>query len=149
MPIRSIRALPRCVLGRQGPSVSCCRKAGLDGPISAAPRRGVQPDQPSTAASEQPFQDSAAPNRETCEDYPDEVAEMLSGLVPPDRVTRAEIPRHGRARGSRALRHPSDRPSKPMTAEERLLILDTWQRSELPAGDFAALIGMSKHTLYD
>jgi transposase InsO family protein len=36
-----------------------------------------------------------------------------------------------------------------MTAEQRLLILDTWQRSELPAGDFAALIGMSKHTLYD
>jgi transposase len=27
--------------------------------------------------------------------------------------------------------------------------LDTWQRSGLPAGDFAALIGMSKHTLYD
>jgi transposase InsO family protein len=28
------------------------------------------------------------------------------------------------------------------------LILDTWQRSGLPAGDFAALVGVSKHTLY-
>ena len=31
---------------------------------------------------------------------------------------------------------------------ERLLILDTWQRSGLPAGDFAPLVGISKHTLY-
>jgi len=28
------------------------------------------------------------------------------------------------------------------------LILDTWQRSGLPGGDFAALVGVSKHTLY-
>jgi transposase InsO family protein len=28
------------------------------------------------------------------------------------------------------------------------LILDSWQRSGLPAGDFAPLVGMSKHTLY-
>lgn len=31
---------------------------------------------------------------------------------------------------------------------ERLLILDTWERSNLPAGDFAPLVGISKHTLY-
>ena len=35
-----------------------------------------------------------------------------------------------------------------MTPEQRLLILDTWQRSGLPAGDFAGLVGLSKHTLY-
>ena len=34
------------------------------------------------------------------------------------------------------------------TPQQRLLILDTWQRSGLPAGDFAALAGLSKHTLY-
>jgi transposase InsO family protein len=28
------------------------------------------------------------------------------------------------------------------------LILDTWRRSGLPAGDFAVLVGVSKHTLY-
>jgi len=28
------------------------------------------------------------------------------------------------------------------------LLLDTWQRSGLPAGDFAAMVGISKHTLY-
>ncbi len=35
-----------------------------------------------------------------------------------------------------------------MTPEQRLLILDTWPRSGLPAGDFAPLVGLSKHTLY-
>jgi hypothetical protein len=42
-----------------------------------------------------------------------------------------------------------DRPSRPLTAEQRFFLLDMWQRSGLPAGDFAALVGMSKHTLYD
>jgi transposase InsO family protein len=32
--------------------------------------------------------------------------------------------------------------------EQRLLILDCWQRSGLPAKDFADLVGVSKHTLY-
>jgi hypothetical protein len=31
------------------------------------------------------------------------------------------------------------------TAEQRLLILDTWMRSGLPAGDYAPLVGVSKH----
>jgi transposase InsO family protein len=35
-----------------------------------------------------------------------------------------------------------------LTPQQRLLLLDTWQRSGLPAGDFAALVGISKHTLY-
>src|SRR5262249_28104265 len=35
-----------------------------------------------------------------------------------------------------------------MSAEQRLLLLDTWQRSDLPAEDFAGLVGISKHTLY-
>jgi len=29
-----------------------------------------------------------------------------------------------------------------------LLALDAWRRSGLPAGDFAPLVGVSKHTLY-
>jgi transposase InsO family protein len=36
----------------------------------------------------------------------------------------------------------------PISAEQRLLLLDTWQRSKLPAGDFAAMVGLTKHTLY-
>ena len=35
-----------------------------------------------------------------------------------------------------------------MSPEQKLLLLDTWQRSKLPAGDFAALVGICKQTLY-
>ncbi|MFC1582494.1 helix-turn-helix domain-containing protein [Planctomycetota bacterium] len=34
-----------------------------------------------------------------------------------------------------------------LTAEQRLLMLDTWQRSGLPAKDFAGIVGVSSHTL--
>ena len=34
------------------------------------------------------------------------------------------------------------------TPERRLLVLDAWRRSGLPAGDFAPLVGLSRHTLY-
>src|SRR5262249_52067369 len=43
---------------------------------------------------------------------------------------------------------PKDAKPSPLTPEQRLLLLDTWQRSSLPAGDFASLVGISKHTLY-
>ena len=39
--------------------------------------------------------------------------------------------------------------SRKLTAEQRLLLLDTWLRSKLPAKDFAPLVGISAHTLYD
>jgi transposase InsO family protein len=52
----------------------------------------------------------------------------------------------GRTRGKRLV-HPQDHPPA-LTPQQRLLLLDTWQRSGLPAGDFAPLVGVSKHTLY-
>lgn len=51
------------------------------------------------------------------------------------------------ARGRR-LTAKADTPAPPLTAEQRLLLLDVWQRSGPPAGDLAALVGLSKHTLY-
>lgn len=35
-----------------------------------------------------------------------------------------------------------------LTGEQRLLLLDTWRRSKLPAVDFAPLVGLTKHCLY-
>jgi len=35
-----------------------------------------------------------------------------------------------------------------LTGAQRLLLLDTWRRSQLPAGDFAPLVGLTKHSLY-
>jgi transposase InsO family protein len=51
----------------------------------------------------------------------------------------------GRARGT--LSKPK-RPQLPLSPTQKLLILDTWQRSGLPARDFAALVNVSHHTLY-
>jgi len=52
-------------------------------------------------------------------------------------------------RTGRALAPAGVKPKKgTFTAEQRLLLLDTWQRSGLPAGDFAGLVGISQHTLY-
>src|SRR6516165_7605733 len=52
----------------------------------------------------------------------------------------------GRPRPGAALQKPPPEPA--FTPEQRLLILDAWRRSGLPAGDFAPLVGLSKHTLY-
>jgi transposase InsO family protein len=48
----------------------------------------------------------------------------------------------------RRLAKKSDVPAPPLTPTQRLLLLDSWRRSGLPAGDFAPLVGISKHTLY-
>lgn len=49
---------------------------------------------------------------------------------------------------SRRLTLPELLPPAEITPPRRLLILDTWRRSGLTAGDFAVLVGVSKHTLY-
>ena len=49
---------------------------------------------------------------------------------------------------SRQLVTPEEVARQSFSAPQRLLLLDTWQRSGLPARDFADLVGISKHTLY-
>ena len=56
-------------------------------------------------------------------------------------------PRRGRTR--RTVRaEEAARPRVTLSAQQRVLMLDTWLRSKLSARDFASLIGMSEHTLY-
>jgi transposase InsO family protein len=65
---------------------------------------------------------------------------------PPDEAE--ELPHlQSPRRGRRLVAKPAT-PTPPLTPQQRLLILDTWQRSGLPAGDFAPLVGVSKFTLY-
>jgi len=66
---------------------------------------------------------------------------------PPAPVPSPRLP--GRPRGGRRLVKAAEEPRAALTAEQRLLALDTWRRSGLPAGDFAALVGISKFTLYN
>lgn len=75
---------------------------------------------------------------------PDESARSIGAeAVPPPLSGRGAARRPGRR-----LVKPEQVERAPLTAEQRLWILDTWKRSGLPAGDFAPLVGVSKHTLY-
>ena len=50
----------------------------------------------------------------------------------------------GRRRGG-ALKKPEP-PKMPLSPQQKLLLLDTWKRSGLPARDFGALVNISRHT---
>jgi transposase InsO family protein len=44
---------------------------------------------------------------------------------------------------------PAEEVGRSLRPEERVLLLDMWQRSGLTARDFGALVGVSRHTLFD
>jgi len=80
----------------------------------------------------------------------DEPAPSAPLAEPIARGSGVELPRNRvgwDGRRGRKLVKP-DEVRLAFSPQERLLILDTWQRSGLPAGDFAPLVGLSKHTLY-
>jgi transposase InsO family protein len=106
-----------------------------DKPVAASEQ--AQVSAPLRAAKQQPT-DPAPTNVE-----PPPAAEPL------DELTARGVPKlAGRQRGRRLVAPTTQQPPT-LTAEQRLLLLDTWQRSGLPAKDFAALVGVSKHTLYN
>jgi transposase InsO family protein len=83
-----------------------------------------------------------------------EVRPVPGGETPPGNSVEPEARparpplsgRGGHRRGPALARLPATEAG--FTPEQRLLILDAWRRSGLPAGDFAPLVGVSKHTLY-
>ncbi len=72
-------------------------------------------------------------------------AEDDTPSAPEDGATPARLSGRYRGRGPRLVK-PTERPPA-ITPTQRLLLLDTWQRSGLPAGDFADLVGINKATL--
>jgi transposase InsO family protein len=74
---------------------------------------------------------------------PDPIS-AATGATPALSARRPGSPRKGKS-----LAKPEDNPRlQQFTPEQRLLILDSWKRSGLPANDFAPLVGVSGHTLY-
>jgi hypothetical protein len=71
-------------------------------------------------------------------DEPEDVAAEMEDSAPP-RLPRLDQP----PRGKRLARQ-TEGPALHLTAEQRLLLLDTWRRSGLPASDFAALVGLDE-----
>lgn len=65
-----------------------------------------------------------------------------------DLAQRVRVRLSGPRRGPRTRRVESVDVRQHLTARQRLLVLDTWARSKLPAREFADLFGLSAHTLY-
>ena len=116
----------------------------------STPRQPTDPPRPAALPATAAAQTGADPpiiGDEAPEDQPNPDPDAGSPL-PAEPAPRRELPRLQQpARGQRTLRKVEP-PPPPLTAEQRLLLLDTWRRSGLPAGDFAPLVGLSKHTLY-
>jgi transposase InsO family protein len=77
-------------------------------------------------------------DRAECEEIA--AAEPFSEPVGPPRLRPMK-------KGQRLVKKPA-RPKLQISPEQRLLILDTWRRSGLPATDFSTIVGIPKHTLY-
>ena len=104
------------------------------------------------APAESPVQATALPVENALPDIPADAHEDFAEEEPfPDEpfeeMRRPRLIGTGKGKGRRLVK-PEESPQPAITPEQRLLILDTWQRSGLPAGDFATLVGVSKHTLY-
>lgn len=102
-------------------------------------------------ASEPPLEAGADdPCEPPCESSPDEWA---AEVLPDETLTsrpRLMPQRRGRnaPKGKRLVAPDAPTQRLELTPGQRLLLLDTWRRSGLAAGDFASLVGISKHTLY-
>jgi hypothetical protein len=118
-------------LGGQPPSSRSAAPAS-PGPV---PDRPAPPSRPA-AASPPP---TPLPDREPAESVDlasEEAAHRATSAEPGRGWTRLGQPPRGRR-----LAQPPEAPANPLTPEQRLLLLDTWQRSGLPTGDFAPLVG--------
>jgi transposase InsO family protein len=117
-----------------------------EGSRSDPERSGACPRMAAAAAAEGPPPAADRDVGQVPADAADGRAEALPGSLPDDLLTQLP-PWARRGRGRRLVK--KDRlKTPPVSPTQRLLLLDTWRRSGLPAGDFAALVGMSKHTLY-
>ena len=117
------------------------------------------PDDAAPAEFSEDEEDGWEETEEFAEEDTPEDPEELPPVVSAEKPSRpewrsdsaAELPRRplgwNGKRQKRGLVKP-DEVRQAFSPHERLLILDTWQRSGLAAGDFAPLVGISKHTLY-
>ena len=126
-----------------GPAEPTTQAPAVEYPQVASPAVEADPAITATSGPEQSSSDAFA-ETQTDDAFLDE------GPFPEEPFEEMRRPRlvgTGKGKGRRLVK-PEESPQPTMTPEQRLLILDTWQRSGLPAGDFASLVGVSKHTLY-
>ncbi len=121
-----------------------------DPPVAVQPEENApaaEPEEPSPASLEGEDLADAVPAatgpavQEQQDDQgldPDEIREWED--TPPPTAPNLGARKRG------TLSKPSKHP--PVSPQQKLLLLDTWLRSGLPARDFGALVNVSRHTLY-
>lgn len=74
--------------------------------------------------------------------------DAVNEALPDSQVHWPQLSGRGRGGRGRRLVKKDQAPAPALTVEQRVWLLDTWQRSGLPAGDFGAMVGVTKATLY-
>ncbi|HEY2934539.1 MAG TPA: DDE-type integrase/transposase/recombinase [Acidobacteriota bacterium] len=105
----------------------------IAGPAEPTPVKAVGSYQQDSGPQSEPVAEQQAA---------DEVVDLL------DELPRLPCLSGGRARTRRLVVKEQNISGKALGPEQRLLLLDTWRRSGLSGGEFEALVGISKHTLY-
>jgi len=138
----------------QGEDFSADSPAATDDPHALpcpGPELQARADAPGTQGDEIDLGDSGAdqPVPDLAEEPIDDLGEsFVTELDELETVLAGPLGgRPTRPRGRR-LTHPEREKAAALTPEQRLVILDCWKRSGLPAKDFAPLVGVSRHTLY-
>ena len=114
------------------------RRSRSGDPDSGAPWEGELGASDSLEGFEQVARDLDATASEGCEREPLESPEAAGGCDPGTPFT----PPKRRRLLVRAL------PREPLSAQKKILLLDTWRRSGLPARNFAAITGLTRQQLY-
>ena len=104
---------------------------------ASCPDATANPTEVGPLPPEEEWEDPVPPRVESQEEVLPEAPEDLQPTPMPPNLT-------ARRRGT--LSKP--KPQTPVSPQQKLLLLDTWQRSGLPARDFAGLLNISHHTLY-
>ena len=139
--------------------------AAADRP-EASPREGSGQESPSGPVAtsgelrDSAYEDHLRSSAGLQDEAPAERVEppVPEGVSSPPPMPTVDVPEgtpRGRGRSRRSVRdrtlataEEAARSTRAMTAEQRLLTLDAWQKSGLPAKDFGGLVGVSAQTLY-
>ncbi len=99
------------------------------------------------AAGAESLEDKSGPSP-LDDDRARELLTELAESVKKGEVSEAAAAGSRRRRKGKRLVKPEQARRRQLTPVQRVLVLDVWLRSGLAAGDFAPLVGVSKHTLY-
>ena len=97
------------------------------------------------------FEDLSVQDFSRDSEYWEEQEALLSELeetVRSGEVSAAAAERTRKGRRGKQLVKKDPEPRHRLTAVQKMLALDVWKRSGLTAGDFAPLLGVSRHSLY-